>query len=102
AFPVQRATKAQAFDKALNKDTTDAKIDEVAVFTTEDQARLDEVSGILSAGAAAAADLAALVTWVEAVASECETAATALTDTALGGMTTLRDTAVAARQAAQL
>jgi energy-coupling factor transporter ATP-binding protein EcfA2 len=102
AFPVQRATKAQAFDKALNKDTTDAKIDEVAVFTTQDQVRLDEVSGILSAGAAAAADLAALVTWVEAVAGECETAATALTDTALGGMTTLRDTAVAARQAAQL
>ena len=77
AFSVQRDTKAQTFDRTLNKTTTDAKIDEAATFGPSDQKRLDEVNSILSAGAAAVADLNALIGWVESIAGECETAATA-------------------------
>ncbi|MBC7286390.1 ATP-binding protein, partial [Hoeflea sp.] len=101
-FPVQRATKAQMFDRTLGKATTDAKIDEAATFSAADQERLDEVTAILSAGAAAVADLTALISWVESIASECETAATAFSDRALSSLTTLRNNAVTARQTAQL
>lgn len=69
AFSLQRTTEAQLFDKALTKDSTNTEIEEAARFEEKDQARLDEVSNILSAGAAAAADLATLVTWV---ASPCQ------------------------------
>lgn len=102
AFPVQRTTKAQAFDGALGKDTTDAEIDVAATFSAADQKRLDEVTGILSAGAAAVADLTALIGWVDSVASECENAAMVYSDAALSGFTTLRNAAVTARQTAQL
>jgi len=102
AFSQQRDTEAQSFNKALSKDTTDSEIDEAAYFGEEDQARLDEVSNFLSAGAAAAADLAALVTWLEAITSECEVAVAALSDTPLVGLTTLKNKAVATRQAAKL
>ena len=102
AFPVRRTTKAQTFERTLGKDISDAKIDEAARFETEDQTRLDEVSAVLSAGAAAAADLAPLVTWLESIASECDTAAAAFSDIALARCTTLRNAAVAARQAAEL
>ena len=101
-FPIQRATKAQAFDQALNKSTSNSNIDEAAKFSAKDQQRLDEVSSLLSAGAAAVADLTALIGWVGSIAGECEIAATALSDTALSGFTALRNTAVTARQTAQL
>lgn len=101
-FPVQRATSAQAFDRALSKATTDAKIDVATTFSVKDQERLDEVTSFLSAGAAAVADLTALIGWVESIAGECETAATAFSDTALSGFTNLRNTAVTARRTAQL
>jgi energy-coupling factor transporter ATP-binding protein EcfA2 len=102
AFSVVRATKAQVFDKELSKDTSDEKIEEVAVIDAKDQARLDEVTNILSAGIAASADLAALVTWVDSIAIECETAATTLTDMSLAGFRTLKEAAAAARQAAEM
>lgn len=102
AFSVQRDTKAQTFDRTLNKTTTDAKIDEAATFGPSDQKRLDEVNSILSAGAAAVADLNALIGWVESIAGECETAATAYSDTMLAGFTSLREAAVTARKTAQL
>jgi energy-coupling factor transporter ATP-binding protein EcfA2 len=101
-FPNQRATKAQIFDGALGEGTTDDKIDEAATFLTTDQERLDEVTAIISAGAAAVVDLTALISWVQAIAGECETAATAFSDTALSGFTTLQNSAVTARQTAQL
>jgi ABC-type lipoprotein export system ATPase subunit len=101
-FPVPRATEAQVFDDALSQATTDAKINEAAKFSTTDQERLDEVTAILSAGAAAVADLTALSGWVEVIAEECESAATAFSDTALSGFTALLDNAVTARQTAQL
>lgn len=102
AFPIQRNTKAQIYDRTLSKDSLNAHIDEAARFEPEDQTRLDHVSAILSAGAAAAADLAALITWVESIATECETAVTAFTNTALAELTKLRNSAVTARQAAEL
>jgi ABC-type lipoprotein export system ATPase subunit len=101
-FPVQRPTKAQLFNRALDKATTDAELDDAAKFSAADQERLDEVTAILSAGSAAVADLTALIGWVESIAGECETAATAFSDTALSGFTNLRSSAVTARQTAQL
>jgi energy-coupling factor transporter ATP-binding protein EcfA2 len=102
AFPIQRNTAAQRSNKAVSKATTDAQILTAATFTEQDQARLDSVTGILSAGVAAAADMSALVTWVAGVALECETATTSLSDEALTTCTALRDAAAAARQAAKL
>lgn len=101
-FPVQRATSAQAFDRALSKSTTDAKIDAATKFSVRDQERLDAVTSFLSAGAAAVADLTALIGWMESIAGECETAATAFSDTSLSSFTTLWNTAVTARRTAQL
>lgn len=101
-FPVQRSTKAQLFNRAVDKDTTDAELDDAAKFSAADQERLDEVTAILSAGSAAVVDLTALIGWVESIAGECETAATAISDTALSGFTNLRSSAVTARQTAQL
>ncbi|MBL8652354.1 MAG: AAA family ATPase [Sphingopyxis sp.] len=102
AFPVQRTTKAQTFDRTLTKATDNVKIDEAATFKPEDQARLDEIVAILSASAAAVADLNALIGWVDAIASECESAATAYSDASLATFTNLRETAVTARKTAQL
>jgi len=101
-FPFERSTKAQEFDRTLSEATANAKIDEVAAFSDRDQERLEEITSILSAGAAAIADLTALIGWVESIADECETAATAFSDTALSRFTALRNAAVTARQAAQL
>lgn len=102
AFPVQRATTAQALDSALSKTTTDAEIDEVATFSVKDQDRLDKVTSSLSVSTAATADLTALIGWIEAIADECETAAITFSDEAMPGFTILRTDAVATRQAAQL
>lgn len=101
-FPKQRETKAQLFDRTLDKGTADEKIEEAATFPTKDQERLDEVTAILSAGAAAVADLTALISWVQAIAGECEIAATAFSDAALSGFTALHNSAVTARQTAQV
>lgn len=101
-FPIQRNTKAQVLERGLSKDTTDAKIDELATFLDRDQNRLNEVTSILSAGTAAVADLNALIGWVESIAIECETAATGFSDDALSGFTTLHNTAVTARQTARM
>ena len=102
AFPSPRTTNAQAFDQALSQATTDKEIEEAATFSEEDKSRLDEVTSILSAGAAAVADLTALIGWVESIAAECETAANEFSDTALSGFSVLRNAAVTARRTAQL
>ena len=101
-FPTQRDTKAQQFNKTLDKDTPDAAIDGAAKFEPADQERLDAVSRILSAGASAVADITALVRWTRAVARECEAAATALSHEALATLSALRTVAEEARQAAQV
>jgi energy-coupling factor transporter ATP-binding protein EcfA2 len=101
-FAVQRATKSQVFCSALTKDTTDAEIDNAVVFGTQEQARLTEVTNTLASGTTAVADLAPLVTWIEAIAIECETASTEFDDAGLERLTKISAAAVAARQAAQV
>lgn len=100
SFPVTRNTAAQSFDRGLNKATTDAAIAAATQFEAVNQTRLDEITGILSAGAAAAADLAALSTWLNAVTKECESAIAAFSDDCLTNYTSLRSTAISTRQAA--
>jgi energy-coupling factor transporter ATP-binding protein EcfA2 len=103
SFAPIRNTWAQLFNRVvLSKTTTDAHIQEAATFTDAQQGRLDAVTGLLAAGAAAAADMNALITWAESVAHECETAATALSHDGLAAYTALKSGAVAARQAAEL
>ncbi|WP_024277718.1 AAA family ATPase [Xanthobacter sp. 126] len=100
AFVPIRDTGAQRFDKALSKSTTDAQIDAAAAFAETDQLRLDEVTAVLSAGAAAAADVTAFARWADTLATECAAAGSAFTDAALEQLAGLRATAVAAREAA--
>ena len=102
AFVPVRETPAQKFDRALSKKTTDDQIENAASFTDADAAKLEEVSGILSAASTAAADMATLVSWIEALALECATATTHLADEALAGLSSLKDKAVVARGAAML
>jgi energy-coupling factor transporter ATP-binding protein EcfA2 len=102
SFPTIRSTKAQAFDGGLTRTTTDADIDKAAAFGEADQTRLDEVIQILAAGAATAADVSALATWTDTIAKECETAVGALDDKGLEGLTVLRASSVAAREAARV
>lgn len=101
-FPVARLTAAQSFNQSLCKDTTDSEIDEATAFSDEDQKRHDELVAILSAGAAVVADLKTLIGWVESIINECKTVTTSLSDTALSTLTTLKNAAVTAREAAQL
>ncbi|UVC12207.1 AAA family ATPase (plasmid) [Rhizobium sp. TH2] len=100
SFPEQRNTKAQSFDKAVTKSTTDTQIDAATAFGAGNQERLDEVAAVLSAGAAAAADVSALSKWADGLAAECEVVGSAFTDGALDKLSKLRATAVSARQAA--
>jgi energy-coupling factor transporter ATP-binding protein EcfA2 len=102
AFVPVRDTPAQIFDRALSKKTTDDQIIAAASFTDADAARLEEVSRILSAGSTAASDMAALASWIDALALECATATTDLADEALADLSALRDKAVVARAAAKL
>lgn len=102
AFAPVRETSAQKFDRTVSKKTTNDEIAAAISFTEQDAARLEEISGILSAGATAAADMATLVSWVDALALECDTATTALGDDALAAMTVLKDKAVSARSAAKI
>ena len=61
AFVPVRDTTAQKFCRALSKKTTDDQIIAAASFADADAARLEAVSGVLSAGSTAVADMASLV-----------------------------------------
>lgn len=100
SFAPIRDTGAQRFDKALSRSTTNAQIDAAAAFAETDQMRLDEVTTVLSAGAAAAADVTAFARWADTLATECAAAGSAFTDAALERLASLRAIAVAAREAA--
>lgn len=102
AFLPIRETAAQTFNRTVSKSTTDDAITTASSFTDVDSNRLDEVSGILSAGSTAAADMASLVSWVDALALECSIAATTLSDDALTTMAKVSESAVAARDAAKV
>jgi ABC-type lipoprotein export system ATPase subunit len=100
AFPISRETKAQQFCKSVTAQTTDASIDEETSFSDDHEKSLAEVSEILAVGAAAVADLSALIGWISAVALECQSVLNVLSDTALAELTNLQQNAVAARHAA--
>lgn len=102
SFLPVRETVAQAFDRFVSKSTTDAAIATASAFSNVDDARLTEVAAILSAGSTAAADMANLTSWVDALAVECATAETGLCDPALAATTDLKNKALSAREAAKL
>ncbi len=102
AFLTIRETAAQKFNRTVTKATTDAAIEKASAFSEVDDARLTEVTGILSAGSTAAADMTNLVSWVDTLAVECTTAETRMSDEALAAAAALKSTAVTAREAAKL
>jgi energy-coupling factor transporter ATP-binding protein EcfA2 len=102
AFPIARKTVAQTFNTGLSKTTPDAEIDAKTAWSEDDAVRLQEITNLLEAGATTASDLGVLLSWIDAVKLECEGATHALSDEALAAHTALRDTATAAREAAQL
>ncbi len=102
AFLTTRETAAQKFNRTVTKATTDAAIEKASAFGEVDDARLTEVTGILSAGSTAAADMTNLVSWVDTLAVECATAETGLSDQALAAAAAVKGTAAIAREAAKL
>ena len=96
SFPaISNNSKAVRYElRALSASTTNAEIEEAAAFSDKDQEWLNEVTSFLSAGAASVADLTALIGWVESIAGDCETTATALSDTPLSDFRTLSNTTV--------
>ena len=104
AFAPLRDTGVQRFDKALSKSTTNAQIDGATTFVEIDKQRLEEITAVLSAGAAAAAaaDVTAFAKWAETLATECAAVAAAFTDEALEKLTALRAVATTARDAATI
>jgi len=102
AFPTLRETAAQKFNRSVTKATTDAAIEKASAFSEADDARLTEVTGILSAGLTAAADMTNFVSWVQMLAVECAAAETGLSDEALAAATALKSAAISARETAKL
>lgn len=102
AFLVVRETAAQKFNQAVNYSATDPAIKEASRFEANDDARLIEVSRILSAGANAAADMSSLLSWIDTITVECETAESSLSDAALATATDLKGKALSARDAAKV
>lgn len=100
AFETSRTTKAQTFYAGLTGETTDAKIDAVATFSPDDEIRIGELTRLLAANTASAADVSALSTWVKNLASECASLGQAFSDSSLEGYRTLKQQAIDARTAA--
>lgn len=102
AFGFQRRTKAQVFNGKLSRLTQDFEIDAATLFTENDQKRIESITSVLTAGAAAEADVNALITWSKSLEIESTVVAKTLSDEALNRMSDLRSTAVAARKAAEV
>jgi energy-coupling factor transporter ATP-binding protein EcfA2 len=101
-FTATRSTVAQTFAQGITKETTDAEIETATPFSPEDDARLNALTGLLTASATASADMALFASWAKALAGECEAAVTAYSDDALRGYSTLRGKAVTARDTAKI
>jgi ABC-type cobalamin/Fe3+-siderophores transport system ATPase subunit len=100
AFETPRTTKAQTFYAGLTGKTTDAQIDAAATFSPDDEKRIDELTRLLAANTASAADVTALSMWVKNLASECASLGQAFIDPQLEGYRTLKQQAIDARTAA--
>lgn len=98
-FTATRNTAAQVFAQSITKGTTAAQIDTAAAFSPEDDARLEEVTRLLTASDTASADIASFASWAKALAGEYEAAVNAYSDDALGGLSMLKNKAVSAREA---
>ena len=100
AFETPRTTKAQTFYGGLTGKATDAQIDAAATFSPDDEKRVDELTRLLAANTASAADVTALSTWVKNLASECASLGQAFSDPQLNGYRILKQQAINARAAA--
>jgi energy-coupling factor transporter ATP-binding protein EcfA2 len=102
AFSITRDTKAQVFNKGVTRSTKDVDIGAATIFTEEDQKRIEVVTSVLTAGAAAAADVNALLKWSDSLAAECAIIEKSLSDEALDQLSNLQAAAATARQAAEV
>ncbi|MBX2866753.1 AAA family ATPase [Candidatus Kaiserbacteria bacterium] len=99
-FDVTQDTKAQKFERSLSQATTDTAIATAAKFTSDDEARLEEIRKALSAGDAALADLTAFEKWLRDLATECEEAEKGFSDKELKALEKIYEEARSARTAA--
>lgn len=100
SFETPRTTKAQTFFAGLTGKVTNAQIDAAATFSPDDEKRVDELTHLLAANTASAADVTALSTWVKNLAFECASLGQAFSDPQLDGYRTLKQQAIDARSAA--
>lgn len=100
AFETPRTTKAQTFYAGLTGKVTDAQINAAATFSPDDDKRIDELTRLLAANTASAADVTALSTWVKNLASECVSLGQAFSNPQLDSYGTLKQQAIDARTAA--
>lgn len=101
-FEKPRTTNAQAFYNGLSAKTTDIQINAAAAFSPDDEKRIGELMLLLASGAASAADVTALSTWVENLAAECINLGQAFGDAKLTEYRALKQQAIDARTAAGL
>ena len=99
-FETLRPTKAQSFYSALSAKTTDVQVDAAATFSQDDEIRIAELTSLLAANTASAADVTALSTWIQNLATECANLDQAFSDAKLDEYRTLKQQAVDARTAA--
>lgn len=99
-FAPVRDTVAQRFAEGVIAKTTDDEIETATKFSDADGARIDQIATILASGSTARIDLATFLSWVDAIAEECRSASTALSNEARATLTALRDKEVAARHTA--
>ena len=95
-----RTTKAQTFYAGLTGKTTDTQIDAVATFSPDDEKRIVELTRLLAANTASAADVTALSTWVKNLASSAPALVKHSATRKLDGYRTLKQQAIDARTAA--
>jgi hypothetical protein len=85
AFEAPRPSKAQTFYAGVSANTTDAEIEAAATFSPDEETRLDELTRLLVANSASAADATALATWVKNLTIECTNLNQAFIDAKLDG-----------------
>ncbi|MFW8609757.1 MULTISPECIES: AAA family ATPase [Rhizobium] len=100
AFAQARDTSAQAFNSTVGAKTTDEQIAKATVFSADDEKRLSELSTLLAASIASAADITALAAWIKTLIAECEGFEGALMDAKLNHYRSTHKSALEARKAA--
>lgn len=101
-FAETRTTKAQVFYSELSAKTTSPEIATASDFSTDDQARLDELNRLLRVPETSAIDLNGVATWASQLATRSQELTDALSDERLNAYRQLRQKAAEARQLADL